>query len=65
MSLFVCDECHCIENTATGRYHTRHCRQLWGDDNVGKAVELGMSCGIAFTLKSEDELEPPLEGSGG
>ena len=35
MSLFVCDKCHCIENTALGRYWSRN---LEGVRERGKAL---------------------------
>lgn len=38
MSLFVCDKCHCVENTALGRYHSRNISNMWADDNFGQAL---------------------------
>jgi hypothetical protein len=38
MSLFICDICGCIDNTATGRYWTKDSIHLWADENLGKAL---------------------------
>lgn len=38
MSLFRCDECGCVENTALGRYWTRNDADMWSDDNLGEAL---------------------------
>jgi hypothetical protein len=38
MSLFICEKCFCIENTATGRYWTKDSADLWDDDNLGQAL---------------------------
>lgn len=37
MSLFVCDKCGCVENTALGRYWSKD-MPFWGDDNRGLAL---------------------------
>ena len=38
MGLFVCDKCHCIENTVFGRYWSKDYKDLWSKDNLGKAL---------------------------
>jgi hypothetical protein len=38
MSLFVCDKCGCVDNTALGRYWSKDDPLLWGEDNLGLAL---------------------------
>jgi hypothetical protein len=38
VSLFQCDKCGCVENTALGHYHTRNWAELWPDEVLGKAL---------------------------
>ena len=38
MSLFVCEKCGGIDNTALGRYHSRNIPGLWSEDNQGMAL---------------------------
>lgn len=38
MGLFVCDKCHCVENTTLGRYWTKDFENLWDKDNLGQAL---------------------------
>ncbi len=37
MSLFVCDKCGCVDNTALGRYWSKD-MDFWADDNKGLAL---------------------------
>ena len=37
MSLFVCDRCGCVDNTALGRYWSKD-MDIWGEDNRGLAL---------------------------
>lgn len=38
MPMFVCDDCGHVDNTATGRWWSRNCPNLWAADNLGKAL---------------------------
>lgn len=38
MPCFICETCGCVDNTATGRYWTKDDKELWADDNLGKAL---------------------------
>lgn len=38
MSLFVCDKCGCVENTALGRYWMKDFPDMWSKDNEGLAL---------------------------
>ena len=38
MSLFVCDKCGCVDNTALGHYWTKDYPDMWDDDVVGLAL---------------------------
>lgn len=38
MPLFVCDNCHCVENTVFGRYWSKDMKDLWSEDNLGQAL---------------------------
>ena len=38
MPLFVCDDCGCVDNTAGARYWTRDYKDMWAEDNFGKAL---------------------------
>lgn len=38
MPLFVCDECECVENTATGFYWTRNSIYFKDESKNGKAL---------------------------
>jgi len=43
MSLYQCDKCGCVENSALGHYHSVNVRDLWPDEYVGK--KLCSECG--------------------
>jgi len=38
VSLFVCEKCHCIENTALGRWWSRNSADIWPDKDLGLAL---------------------------
>lgn len=38
MSLYQCDNCGCVENTALGWYHCRDCKRLTPKEYLGKAL---------------------------
>ncbi len=38
MPVFICDNCHTIENTATGHYWSRNHKDITHKDDLGKAV---------------------------
>lgn len=38
MSLYQCDECGVVENTAVGFYHTRNWEKLWPKEYVGRML---------------------------
>jgi hypothetical protein len=42
MGVYQCEVCGCIENTATGRYHTRKWDSIWGKGDP-KTTNLGIS----------------------
>lgn len=38
MSLYQCEKCGCIENTALGHYHCRNMKDMWDEEYLGKAL---------------------------
>lgn len=38
MSLYQCEDCGCVENTATGWYHCRNSPDLTPADKLGRAL---------------------------
>jgi hypothetical protein len=54
MSLYQCDKCGVIENTALGRYHSRNVTGIWKDEDMGQA--LCSECGPK-TYKSGEPTE--------
>ena len=38
MSLFQCEECGCMENTATSNFWTRNMDNIWPDEYIGKIL---------------------------
>lgn len=38
MPLFMCEQCGCVENTATGRYWTKDESEFWRPEDTGKAL---------------------------
>ena len=38
MSLFVCEECGCIENTALGHWWSRNEKRMWPDEKDRRAL---------------------------
>lgn len=45
MSLYQCEKCGCVENTALGHYHCRNAKEMWADEYIGKS--LCSECGPA------------------
>lgn len=37
MSLFICEDCFCVENTALGMWWSRNDVGIWAPEHVGKA----------------------------
>jgi len=38
MSLYQCEKCGCVENTACGHYHCRDMKDMWAEEFIGKAL---------------------------
>ncbi len=38
MSLFQCEACGCVENTATSNYWTKDMKDMWTEEYLGKAL---------------------------